>query len=451
MLPKNVKYQSKLESSLAKSYKSNLQPQSGNVFGLGETLQFNIPTRNNLLLCPTESFLKFNVVVGNATGGALSARWDSCGAHGIISRIRVYHGSNLLSEINEYGLLAKLLFDVQVPFDATVGKYNILAGTRSDLTATTNTAGVYAQNAVVSVFNTNSGDVFCSGLADATDSPSKTYCLNLISLVGTLCPNVYLPLFAMTSAPLRVEITLVDNLNKAMALTTGVGATLKLSNCEYVGNFIEVSDEAISLISQSLNGQPLQFCVPDYRNYQFSSTLNNSISQISFPVPSKFSSLRSLYFTIRDKLSGADTFFPFSSVTKKLIDYQVRIGPNLFPSKPPSTIPEFFSELLKSTASMSDLNHHPAIDNFSYSLQDSTANGHNVLNVNSGSFYIGMDLESYANTHDQLFQGYNSVNDDVYLIANFAAQAANTNTRFDAFALFDAVIICENNSCYVKY
>jgi hypothetical protein len=215
----------------------------------------------------------------------------------------------------EDGLLAKLLYDVQVPYDATVGKYNILAGTRSDLTATTNTAGQYAQNAVVSVFNTNSGDVFCSGLANNTDSVSKTYCLNLISLVGTLCPNVYLPLFAMTSAPLRVEITLVDNLNKAMALTTGTGATLKLSNCEYVGNFIEVSDEAISLIHQSLGGQPLQFCVPDYRNYQFSSTLNTSTTQVSFPVPSKFSSLRSLYFSVRDKLSGADTFFPFSSVT----------------------------------------------------------------------------------------------------------------------------------------
>ena len=363
----------------------------------------------------------------------------------------MYHGSNLLQEINEYGLLAKLLFDIQVPFDASVGKYNILAGTRSDLTVNASPGASYAQNTIVSAYNTNSGDVFCSAVANGSDSPSKTYCLNLISLVGTLCPNVYLPLFAMTSSPLRVEITLVDNLNKAMALTTGTGATLKLSNVEYVGNFIEVSDEAIGLIHQSLGGQPLQFCVSDYKNYQFSSTLNTSTTQVSFPVPSKVSSLRSLFFSVRDKLSGADTFFPFSSVTKKIIDYQVRIGSNLFPSKPPASAPEFFSELLKATASMSDLNHHPAIDNYSYTLQDSTANGHNILNVNSGSFFIGMDLESYANTHDQLFQGWNSTTDDIFLIANFAAQAANTNTRFDAFANFDSVIICENNTCYVKY
>jgi len=466
MLPKNVKYQSKLESSMAKSYKSNIQPQSGNVFSLGDTIQFNIPTRNNLLLCPTESYLKFNVVVNNGTGAGLDARWDSCGAHGIISRIRVYHGSNLLSEISEYGLLAKLLFDVQVPFDASVGKFNILAGCRADLTATLPTVGALADNVVgtintafgllsqskISAYNTNSGDIFCSALANGSDSPSKTYCLNLISLVGSLCPNVYLPLFAMTSAPLRVEITLCDNLNKAMALTTGTGATLKLSNCEYVGNFVEVSDEAIGLIVQSLNGEPLQFCVPDYRNYQFSSTLNTSATQISFPVPSKVSSLRSLYFTIRDKITGADTFFPFSSVTKKITDYQVRIGSSLLPSKPPATSAEFFSELLKATASMSDLNHHPAIDNFSYTLQDSTANGHSSIVVNSGSFYIGMDLESYANSpKDAIFQGWNSTTDDIFLIANFAAQAANTNTRFDCFSMFDTVITCENNTCYVKY
>jgi hypothetical protein len=326
------------------------------------------------------------------------------------------------------------------------------ATTTAGIDTAINTALASISQAKVSAFNTNSGDVVFSSLANGSDSTAKTYCLNLISLVGSLCPNVYLPLFAMTSAPLRVEITLADNLNKAMALTTGTGATLKLSNCEYVGNFVEVSDEAISLIHQSLNGEPLQFCVPDYRNYQFSSTLNTSTTQISFPVPSKVSSLRSLYFTIRDKITGADTYFPFSSVTKKITDYQIRIGSSLLPSKPPASTAEFFSELLKATASMSDLNHHPAIDNYSYTLQDSTANGHTSLIVNSGSFYIGMDLESYANSpKDAIFQGWNSTTDDIFLIANFSAQGSATNTRFDCFSLFDSVITCENNTCYVKY
>ncbi len=39
---------------------------------------------------------------------------------------------------------------------------------------------------------------------------SDTYCLNLVSLIGSLSSSNYVPLFAMSSAPLRVEIQLVD-------------------------------------------------------------------------------------------------------------------------------------------------------------------------------------------------------------------------------------------------
>ena len=41
----------------------------------------------------------------------------------------------LLSDNDNYGLLAKILFDLQVPTDSTYGKYNILAGTIPALAA----------------------------------------------------------------------------------------------------------------------------------------------------------------------------------------------------------------------------------------------------------------------------------------------------------------------------
>ena len=41
----------------------------------------------------------------------------------------------MLQQIDNYGLLAKMLFDLQMPSDATYGKYNMLCGTRSDLVA----------------------------------------------------------------------------------------------------------------------------------------------------------------------------------------------------------------------------------------------------------------------------------------------------------------------------
>ena len=137
MLPKNkLVYGSNVESSAARSYRSNIQPQNGTgTYNAGDTITINIPTRNNLVLVPEESVLKFTLTY---TAGAANdiIRLDSCGVHGVIDRIRVWHGSNLLEDITAYGVLAKMMFDLQVPSDATYGKHNILSGTRTDLVVT---------------------------------------------------------------------------------------------------------------------------------------------------------------------------------------------------------------------------------------------------------------------------------------------------------------------------
>jgi len=90
MLPKNLKYGSKVESAMAESYRSNIAPQNGtDGYGLGTTIIINIPTANNLVLVPTESYLKFQSVYTHGAAAA-NIRLDSCGAHGFIQRIRIF-------------------------------------------------------------------------------------------------------------------------------------------------------------------------------------------------------------------------------------------------------------------------------------------------------------------------------------------------------------------------
>ena len=57
MLPKNLKYGSKVESAIARSSRVNIAPQGPTTYGLGDTIIFNIPTRKNLVLATTESYL----------------------------------------------------------------------------------------------------------------------------------------------------------------------------------------------------------------------------------------------------------------------------------------------------------------------------------------------------------------------------------------------------------
>lgn len=457
MLVKNLKYGSKVESAPCRSTRVSIAPQNGTgPYNLNDQIIINIPTRNNLVLVPTESYLKFTATVTSGADNNI-VRWDSGGAHGLIQRIRVWSGSNLLEDIDCYGLLAKELFDLQVSTDASYGKYNILAGTRNDLIATLpNLAGGAAyvpaditalDEAKISCVQVNSGESL--GTLANNGTYIATYCLNLVSILGTLSQQ-YFPLFSATSSPIRLEIQLASTAVQALNASAAI-ASIALNNVEYVANFIELSDNAMGMIYSSLQGAPLQYVVPSYRNYQYSYLLANAQTAVSFPVSAKFSSLKAIVVSVRDKLTGSATFFPFSSCTKKLISYNFRVGSNVMPTKEPSTYQEMFSEVLKAVGSMSDLNHQPSIEKTSYTLQDSAANDASG-SINSGSFYIGLDLESYSNADKSaIFAGYNSNTDDIFCNMTFAAQAANTTVRFDAFAMFDQVLVFENNTAYVKF
>ena len=467
MLPKTLKYGSKIESAYARSMRSNIQPQNGTgPYNLGDTITINIPTRQSLCLVPSESYLKFQVNITNASTDANSFRWDSAGCHSCIQRIRVFHGSNMLQDIDNYNMLAKMLFDIQMPTDAVYGKYNLLCGTRNDLVVKMPTVGAYADITAkgLSVLQVNSGDRVEStaALVAAAGTVTNTYCLSLISLVGVLCTQNYIPLFEMTSSPLRVEIQLVDSISKALNILSVAGGvpTMTISNCEYVGNFIELGDPAVAMIKDSLGGAPLQFVVPDYRNFVWSYTLTNgSTASLAMPIAAKFSSVKALFICVRDQGTGAVTYFPQSSVSRNILDYQFRIGATVMPPKVPNTLPEMFAELLKATGSISDILQQPSIDKTSYCLVSSgnTAalldTATSVSNQYSGSFYIGIDLESYANSpKDSIFTGMNTNNDDIYAIINYGTQAGATcSARFDAFANIDVVVICENQTAYIRF
>ena len=92
-------------------------------------------------------------------------------------------------------------------------------------------------------------------------------------------------------------------------------------------------------------------------------------------------------------------------------DYYFRIGAIITPPKAPSKSSEMFAELIKAIGSLSDINHQPSIELTSYSTVSNTA----LLlaadplysTTNSGSFYIGLDLENYVNGNqkDLLFTG----------------------------------------------
>jgi hypothetical protein len=165
------------------------------LYNPGDTITINIPTRANTVLIPSESYLRGNfnlITVGTAS---TSSTLESCGWHNFIQRVRVFHGSNLLEDIDNYGQLAKILYDFQAPEDAVKGRFSITSGTNEEFSAV-GTGAAALQN----VRSVNRGRAL-GALATTAGGTVFPFAINLISLVGALSGASYLPLFEMTAAP----------------------------------------------------------------------------------------------------------------------------------------------------------------------------------------------------------------------------------------------------------
>ena len=476
MIPANVKYQSKAEIAPARRYRTNIQPQNGtgsatSGYTGNTTIIINIPTRNNTALITSESCLKFSTRCTVGGTAATVFNLESCGAHSYIQRIRVFHGSNLLSDIDQYNGLAKILYDFQMPLDAVQGRYSATSGTTNEYGINpvgTTIADIQGNGLVAKP--TNRGKCYiapnattASSVLAANATFDDNFSINLISLVGSLSGSKYLPLWEMTSAPLRVEIQLVPSIVNAFAIAPAgavSAAGFTLYNVEYVAEFLELPDSAIAAIKAG-SSNPLQMVFSDFRSYPYSTVLQNSTTQVSMPIPAKFSSLKSI--SVAQKITtGAATFYPLWSSNFNLQSYQFRIGSEVVPSQAPSTSSDFFNEAVKCFGSIADLGYQPSVDIDAYSpavANWSTAAAGVIMDTfleaqtaNSGSFVVGIDLESYQNTDKStIFAGMNTNTSDIFYNPTHNATASNTAINYNAYANFDSVLVCENGVAYVRF
>ena len=471
MLPTNLRYMNKVESCNASAYVSNVAPQNGQTYSDGQTIIINIPTNRSLCLIGSESTLKFSLQV-KPSADANFIRLDRGGANGVIQRLRLYSGSTLLEDIDNYGLLVANLISLQKSNASVRGKFNISNGTRLEDMVVGNAkligAGYVANNADSTIIGRSyiapagerlvtNGDETAVVATAGLGSDSRTYCISLLSILGSLGAQ-YVPLFAMASAgPLRLELQLVDNANK-FACSDKTLTSFQMSNVEYIASFLELSDQSMEIINNSLGGQPLQYVIPSFRNYVYTNTITNAVAtQLNVPVPAKFSSLKSLFGVIRKSTNvGLATFFPHSSCHYGLSSYNLRLGSKIIPAKAPSTVAEFYIEASKAIGSVSDINHCPTMNMYSYNVKQDSANVETNALFSSTSmsknFLIGCDLEVYANANkDSIYSGYNSLNDDIFVQMMFDGSATTVGARFDFFALYDSLLVCENGTAYVKF
>lgn len=446
MIPANLKYQSKVESAPARRYLTQIQPQGGTgLYNGGDTITINIPTRANTCLIPSESYLRGSVNI-TLQAQATSATLESCGWHQFIQRVRVFHGSNLLEDIDNYGQLAKILYDFQAPEDAVKGRFAITSGTNEEYSV--NTGAAISAATLLNSRSVNRG----RALGALATSASFPFAINLVSLVGALAGEKYLPLWEMTAAPLRVELVLQSTLIRAIMLQGGgTSNSYTLSGVNYCGEFLELPDSAVAAI-KSGSSSPMQMVLPSWRSYTNSAAITTAGTQVSFPVPAKFSSLKNIVVATRTT-AGTAAEFPSSHCKFGLQSYNFRVGSEVLPSTAPTSVPEIYSEAVKCFGSLADLQVQPSIDNTAYALDVPNVVGSLIeaSTEDSGAFLVGIDMEIYQNADkSSIFAGANTNTSDIFYIANHIP-AGNVTILQTAFACYDQVLVYENGVCYARY
>lgn len=424
-LPAKLLYENSIQSSYARNFTSVINAQNTSEYNVGQTCIINIPTMNNQFLSGSDTILNYKLKVRSSVATTY-ANLVRAGGAGAIQRLRLFHGSTLLCDIDNYATLAGLMTAYQLSSDDVKGKSKVLQGT-----------------------DEGGHGVDLGVIATGADT-ELDLSFPLISILS-LTDN-YVPCWAMTNAPLRLELQFVSNLAQLITsdqALVAAGSGNVFHDVKLIANFVEVSDAGMSIVRSSLGDGPVSWVCSSYSNYVFNTNLPTAEKQVSMPVPAKFNSLKALYFVFREQFAGVATKPCDDAPNFKLKEYSTRIGSKVIPSEKPNSVPQFLAEMERALGSVGNRISPHSYTSAEITAETSVAAG---ANARAAAFAIGVETESYSSAPmNSVYQGLNTATDDVFFQPTFSAQAGATDIRIDGFAHYDQLCIIDNGQAQVQF
>lgn len=470
----------------SRSYRLSVAPLNKTVFTSTDQIVFELPTgRAGTWLDQSQTFLKFsvqcqtNAAVTNPnlqTGVAVENT-----AYSFFNRLDIYHSSNLLEQISEYGQLANMLLDLQLSQSEKAGLSPLIGSNSFIFTQSLTPSSVWASSVSGSTTSlalptplTTLGDRSGQGLTSATTLNTATpftFCLPVLSGVVGVNASKMLPLGKLSS-PLRLEFYTAANDDAVYYGTLGAGCVWQIINVELCCCYVELldnfdNDRGTEYISTST-----------YRN---SSTNLPSATSGEFTtlLPFRAASIKGLYARFLPFVSAVQgvnasaAYRKSASINPNISSYFFRVGSSIYPNKPvflisgqQQTGAEAYAELVKSFHALSSTEGNPSIlynqynvcatatggwaANFTPGAQNTTAGTHN------NAFAVGLELESFSNRNDTILSGVSTLNSQIYFTANIntGATAGGTNGyNYTAqfFSHMDMILVIENGIMSAKF
>jgi hypothetical protein len=394
-----------------------------------QVVQLDIPCgRPGSFLDQSQTFIQFTVKAKHS-GTVHVDSHASCFIH----RLEIFHGSNLLESIDNYNVLYNMMLDAQVGGDQRNGHLSVSQGCAEGggvaISATHTDYPTFLAATTGKTLMVGGAIPLRGGMAMTSEKEYEfAIPLSLSGLLSPLCPK-YLPLMAMGASDLRIQITLEDP--KVAMVCSEATATYTVKNMTLNANFLEFPpDVGASIMASGLqagNGS-LRMSTESYRGYE--TTMNAGNNGGSFLIPARFSSLTSLYATLRYTDDASGTTQDANSISGRqnplVTSYQFRVGSELVPSAPVRGNEQSILELMKTFNSVSNIMHKSCITKATYAGSDVKI---------GGTYMIGCELSSMPNKSDVLDSGINTISQNVHLemvCTNTAAHVVNTFAKYDA-------------------
>lgn len=427
-------------------------------FSAEETCVFYLPSLRNHVMDGQSGYLRLTIELGGADASL------DVSAHSLIERIMTYGaGGQLISDIQQYAVLANMMLDLQLSQSEKLGLSPIL-GTEDEYTFPSTT--FTGENAVI---RTAVGDATATAALlnaqlvhsnvdlnrsgkELTNGSSYTFCIPLLHPLFTLSEKMW-PSFAMADDT-RLEITWASVVK---AFYCAGNPTLTIKNPEIVVDFIEFDSAVFPLIQQTYAGRDLVIPAQDYRYYasQIAAGTQGNISQI---IPCKVMSARAMFFAFRPAGSQVQGGYAVGSRVNPFWtandNFRLNVGGVSYPQKPITTrVNNQFSEWFASTQTalhaFNSLHMDGSVSQTYYNKATRNGGYANGSLSYQNAFSLGINLDTLRGQSETSNSGLNLANITTYYEGYIGAAptvyngAGTTSVSVDAYCLHDVMFIVD--------
>ena len=432
-IPQDLLYTVKPSSVRARQYRASIPCSTNSVANCGTTSIFYIPARANCFLDSKYSALRFTIK--NTSSNNLAMKTDGF-ASSVISRLDVYHGSNLIESISNYNVLASLIYDATLDPGQKVALSGVYGGSNS----------VTAPRAGATITSTS------------TAVGQLTVCIPLLSAVCGVGLDKMLPL--NLSDDLRIECVWSDDLSGMVSASstadtyiTGYSASWYVQSPEFLATIIELDQQGMQLVNSIAppSGETILHGV-SYRSYNANMPANSSGGAFSCLVPARFASCTAVLLAPR--LSSTVITKELNSISNRLnpniSDYSWRLGGTQIPSRNVVLInstttgayAESLFEFLKcfpnSTGNLLQSNY------YNVAKSGNAQTGVTSAGTDAtAAFCIGQSLCTYSGKNDVLLCGANTLSSNLFFECNVSS-SGNDAMTLNFFAQYDLLLVIQD-------